>query len=186
MNVLPVSLLLVSSLPWPMGKCRTRKIGPVVSVGEKNPSFLWLPAPHSVLCSTHLSTWLKHCVFSGNTIICGRWLNTYLIFLDLIVEGNHRKIYSLLRCLILHIFHLLKNISASPASPFRTPISHPLRGLPAALLTAQTLSRALWIVTLSRHSLSPFHVCVFSERPSLTAFSRNRQAFPSHYPVYFL
>lgn len=84
--------LLLDSVPRQMGKWRTRKIGPVVSEGEEKPGLLGFPAPCFILCSTHLSTWLKHCVFSSNIAICGRWLNTYLIFLDLIVEVNHRKI----------------------------------------------------------------------------------------------
>lgn len=183
MSVLPVSLLL-GSLPWQLGKWRTRKIGPVVSEGEENPSLLWLPAPCSVLCSSHLSTWLKHCVFTGNTIIGRRWLNIYPTFLELIVEVNHRKICCLLCCLILRIFHLLKNI---PAPQFLTcpNLASTCRSY-AACLTAQTLSLGHSETWLVRHSLSPLHVSIFSERPSLTAFPLNRQAFPSYYSVYFL
>lgn len=168
-----------------MGKWRTRKIGPVVSEGEEKPGLLGFPAPCFILCSTHLSTWLKHCVFSSNIAICGRWLNTYLIFLDLIVEVNHRKIsvlcyliysvlskcqfmfYSLyLSSLTLHISHLIKYIPVAPAFGFLTPVSCPPGGLNTALHAAQhTLSLVLWIVWLCLIcTMSLLHASVVSGR----------------------
>lgn len=95
--------LLLSSLPWQIGKWRTRKTWPVVSEEEENPSLLGLPAPCSILYGTHLSTSFKCCMFSRSTIFVeGGSIYIPNIF-GFNIEVNHRKIYSFLCYLIYSV-----------------------------------------------------------------------------------